>query len=423
MNLRPSGYEPDELPGCSIPRYRRLLRKAPSTNGWWLYSPPHPQKQEPIDFYRKYITLSTLKLAGGARFELSLDPLRPDLGNASARQRERIMNTTNTQNIAILGAGIMGLSAARALTGRGHTITLYDPAGFPAHNASFIAGGMLAPYAEIEHMSAEWIAAGLHGIALWRDFSKSRAIEFHQNGSYLIAHPDDKYILDRFSAHLPQHAGAHKAASEIEPALQERFKTGLYLPDEAHLHPAKTMAALCNDLQNKITFKQEAAEPSNIAAHYDTIIDARGLSVNDPDLRGVKGEIVIVRNPEFTLSRPVRLMHPRYPLYIVPREGNIFMIGATQIESEDGAHVTLRSAMELMSALYALHPSFGEAQILETLSGVRPSYPDNLPRIRQSGNIITAGGLFRHGYLLSPVMAEAIADLLERKENPYMVLF
>jgi glycine oxidase len=327
------------------------------------------------------------------------------------------------QNIAILGGGIMGLSAAYALETRGHRITLFDPAGFPASNASFIAGGMLAPYAEIEHMSAEWIAAGLHGIALWRDFAKGRAIEFHQNGSYLIAHADDQYILDRFAAHLPENAGAHKAAREIEPALQERFKAGLYLPDEAHLHPAKTMAALYAALQNKITFEHSAAEPSNIAAHYDTVIDARGIALNNPELRGVKGEIVIVRNPEFTLTRPVRLMHPRYPLYIVPREGNIFMIGATQIESDGGAHVTLRSAMELMSALYALHPSFGEAKILETLSGVRPAYPNNLPRIRQSGNIITAGGLFRHGYLLSPVMAEAIADLLENRENPYMVLF
>lgn len=332
------------------------------------------------------------------------------------------MNQKNNQNIAVIGAGIAGLSCAHRLNQRGHTITLYDPAGFPAQGASFIAGGMLAPYAEIEHMSAAWIAAGLHGIALWRDFAQNRAIEFHQNGSYLIAHPDDRYILERFIAHLPQDSSVKTQSADLEPLLAPRFQTGLYIPKEAHLHPAKTMHALCEDLKTQIEYIQENADPETLSARFDTVIDARGLGTQDPDLRGVKGEILIVRNTEFSLKRPVRFMHPRYPLYIVPREGNIFMIGATQIETT-GAHVSIRSAMELLSALYALHPSFGEAEILETLSGLRPAYPDNLPRIRQSKNIISANGLFRHGYLLSPVMAECIADRLENTENPYISLF
>ena len=327
---------------------------------------------------------------------------------------------STSQNIAILGAGVMGLSAAYALSKRGHDITIYDQAGFPAKNASFIAGGMLAPYAEIEHMSGAWINAGLHGIALWQDFAKDHDIEFAQRGSYLVAHKDDQYILERFKSHLPENAGAYKCSEEIEPALKERFATGLFIPSEAHLHPVKAMNALCETIDD--AFVKQSKNPEDLAQKFDLVIDARGLGANDPDLRGVKGEILIIRNPEFTLSRPVRLMHPRYPLYVVPRADNIFMIGATQIESEDGAHVTVRSAMELMSALYALSPTFGEAQILETLSGVRPSYPDNLPRIKRVGNIISANGMFRHGWLLAPVIAQTIADQLDNTENPYISL-
>ena len=103
------------------------------------------------------------------------------------------------------------------------------------------------------------------------------------------------------------------------------------------------------------------------------MIDCRGLSARDkfPDLRGVKGEMVIVETDEIVLSRPVRLIHPRWPLYVIPRANNQFMIGATAIEREDDG-VSVRSALELLSAAYAVHPAFGEARIVEIGSGLAP---------------------------------------------------
>lgn len=323
------------------------------------------------------------------------------------------------QNIAICGAGIMGLSAAHALSGAGHQITLYDPAGLKPDNASAMAGGMLAPYAEIEHMPHEWITAGLAGITFWKTFAQSHDIGFSRSGSLLIAHDEDRYILERFKTHLPGAAGDETETHEIEPALTHRFPQGLHLKDEAHLNPHKTLHALQKNIESIVS---QPGYPNKLSQIYDYVIDCRGMGAEDEDLRGVKGEIVIVRNPEFHLSRPVRLMHPRYPLYIVPRGEGIFMIGATVIESADET-VTLRSAMELMSALYSLSPSFGEAEILGIHAGVRPTYPDNLPRIRQEGNVIRCNGLFRHGYLLAPVMAQCVADELAEKDNSFAHLF
>jgi glycine oxidase len=120
----------------------------------------------------------------------------------------------------------------------------------------------------------------------------------------------------------------------------------------------------------------------------------------------------------------VRLLHPRYPLYVVPRPGGRFLIGATMIESEDEGPVTVRSALELLGAAVALHPAFGEAQILETGAGVRPALPDNVPRaiVREGGRRILVNGAFRHGFLLAPVLAEAVADLIEGgREHPLIV--
>ena len=141
------------------------------------------------------------------------------------------------------------------------------------------------------------------------------------------------------------------------------------------------------------------------------MIDCRGLSARDAlhDLRGVKGEMLLLKCVDIKLSRPVRLLHPRIPIYLVPRGDGVYMLGATQIESADRTRATVRSVLELLSAAFALHPSFGEAEILEIGVDARPAFPDNVPRIRLIENKIYANGLFRHGFLLAPALAQMVA--------------
>ena len=122
--------------------------------------------------------------------------------------------------------------------------------------------------------------------------------------------------------------------------------------------------------------------------------------------------MIILRAPDIHITRPVRLLHPRIPLYIVPRGNGIYMLGATMVESEAASHITARSMLELLSAAYALSPAFGEAEILETGVDLRPAFADNLPRIRRRGTTIFANGLYRHGYLLAPALAKGIAELI-----------
>ena len=154
-----------------------------------------------------------------------------------------------------------------------------------------------------------------------------------------------------------------------------------------------------------------------------TVVDCRGLAARDvlPDLRGVKGEAVVVETREVTLSRPVRLIHPRWSVYVVPRSGGRFFIGATAIESEDEG-VSVRSVLELLTAAYAVHPAFGEARIVEIGAGLRPAFPDHAPRIRVEGERIVVNGLFRHGFLLAPALAEMTVDyvLNGKRDNEVM---
>jgi len=109
----------------------------------------------------------------------------------------------------------------------------------------------------------------------------------------------------------------------------------------------------------------------------------------------------------------VRLIHPRWPLYVIPRGGNRFMLGATSIEAEDNG-VSVRSALELLGAAYAVHPAFAEARIVEFGSGLRPAFPDNLPRISIDKQRIAVNGLYRHGFLLAPALAELTLGYVQR---------
>src|SRR6202000_2718366 len=147
------------------------------------------------------------------------------------------------------------------------------------------------------------------------------------------------------------------------------------------------------------------------------VIDCRGLFARDrqSELRGVKGEMVIVESGEIEFSRPIRLIHPRWPLYIIPRANHQFMIGATSIEAEDRG-VSVRSALELLSAAYAVHPAFAEARIVEIGAGLRPAFADNLPRIDIKANTIAVNGLYRHGFLLAPALAELTAAYVAQGE-------
>ncbi|MDF1871272.1 FAD-dependent oxidoreductase [Vannielia sp.] len=304
----------------------------------------------------------------------------------------------------ILGGGVCGLAMATELSSRGAKVTVIDLKDVPgAHACSWWAGGMLAP--ECEGVSAEpdIVRQGRKAAAWW----ERHGATIHKQGTLVVALGRDHSDLATFARRAPAAKTLNRdGIGAIEPHLAERFSKALFLPDEAHLNPRETLTTLHERLeQTGVTFQGKA---------QGQMIDCRGLAARDTlaDLRGVKGEMLVVRCRDVTLSRPVRLLHPRFPLYIVPRGDGVFMLGATQIETGDRTRATVRSIMELMNAAYALHPAFAEAELLEIGVDARPAFPDNAPRIRQMGDRIYANGLFRHGFLLAPALARMTADLL-----------
>ena len=123
--------------------------------------------------------------------------------------------------------------------------------------------------------------------------------------------------------------------------------------------------------------------------------------------------------PAVKLSRPTRLIHPRYPIYIAPKENGIFRIGATEIESSDVSPVSVRSTLELLSAAYSIDSGFAEARILDMVAQCRPTLPDNLPAIRRLGDrTLQINGLYRHGFLIAPAMLDVVMELFQTQTSP-----
>lgn len=364
------------------------------------------------------------------------------------------MSTT----VGIVGAGLLGRLLARTLSQRGWQVSLFDKDGPTVpHSCGYAGAGMLSPISELE--SAEPLIArlGFDALPLWRQLidSLNLSVYFQTEGTLIVAHHLDNADLHHFRnllqgklqqcqneevptavASAIQWQLSPGQLAQLEPELSGRFHSGIFIPEEGQLDNRQLLFSLENAL-NQAGIRchwhtpVQAIQAGQLQTQkgfqrFDWVIDCRGLGAK-PDwnnVRGVRGEIVRVYAPEVSLNRPVRLMHPRYPLYIAPRENHHYVIGATAIESEDSKPMTVQSAMELLSAAFAVHEGFAEASILDSLANCRPALPDHLPQIQASPGLMRINGLYRHGFLIAPQVVEVACDLLSGQPIPahYQVL-
>ena len=314
--------------------------------------------------------------------------------------------------IRVIGAGVAGLTVAFECARSGLPVEVLERREGPGLGCSYLAGGMLAPWCEAESAEKLILDLGVESLGFW---TKTVPVAT-QHGSLVVAPARDRPELSRFARRASGFESIDAARlAALEPGLEGRFDSALFFPSEAHLDPRAAMAALAARLAafDNVTLRF-GVDAMQAPERAGWTIDCRGLAAQDalPDLRGVKGEMLVLSTREIALTRPVRLLHPRQPVYIVPRGGGRFMIGATMIENEEPGRITARAMLELLGAAYCLHPAYAEAEIVETGAGVRPAFPDNLPKIRRDGRKIYVNGLYRHGFLLAPALARRAAQIV-----------
>ena len=342
---------------------------------------------------------------------------------------------TTPSHIAILGAGLMGRLLALELAREGHRVEVFEAKGPEADGAAArVAAAMLAPLAESAITEPGVVRMGQYGLTRWPQLiaQLNAPVYFQQNGTLVVWHRQDAADAQRLCGLFEKNRRLNPSLPalenldaqrlpQVEPALQGRFNQGVYLPGEGQLDNRQLLAALEQTLTRLgvtlhwHTPRETTDFQPGTSGQPDLVLDCRGLGARTQwsALRGIRGEVVRVHAPEVTLQRPTRLVHPRYPLYIAPKQDHIFVIGATEIESDDMGPASLRSVMELLSALYTVHSGFAEARILEIATQCRPTLPDNLPALRWlDERVLQVNGLYRHGYMISPAMLDATLQLL-----------
>src|ERR1700723_1733014 len=330
-------------------------------------------------------------------------------------------------DIAVVGGGLLGRLLAWRASISGLRVSLYDAASPAGENsAAWVAAGMITPSAEAVDADPEIVAMGGRSLSLWLQWLAGlpEPVFYPDDGTLLLWHREDAGEASRFERLLAaRDAQAHllridaARPNELEPALDSRFQQALYLPGEAQIDNRALLKTLAI-----------ALEEAGVQCHWQTfiagdalpaagiVVDCRGMGARRDwqQLRGVRGEIVRLDAPEVELRHMLRLLHPRFPVYVVPRAEGKLVVGATSIESDDRSPMSVRGALELLTAAHSMLPALAEARILECNTQGRPTLPDNRPAFQHDRNrrILRINGLYRHGFLLSPaVVEEALAFL------------
>lgn len=328
--------------------------------------------------------------------------------------------------IGIVGAGIMGRLMAYALYKRGDTVTIFDRD--QGESCSDVAAGLLTPVVELEKNDKRIYDLGHEAIqqhwpAILSDIGQP--IYYQQKGSLVVSHERDRAELYRLrniiSSKLPDVGAEYLEQTQLlqlEPMLG-RFQAAYYFPSEAQIDSQQLMRALTVYLADVTWYRGvdvQALGAGHITANdktytFDCVLDCRGMGAKNmfTELRAIRGELIWLHAPAVTISRPVRLLHPRYSLYIVPRPDHVYLVGATEIESDDTSAITVRSLLELLTAVYSIHPGFSDARVIKTVTQNRPTLTHHLPSIKYQDGLIALNGLYRHGYLIAPTL---MADVL-----------
>jgi glycine oxidase len=259
---------------------------------------------------------------------------------------------------------------------------------------------------------------------------------FEQQGSLLVAHGSDQGAARRVLARLgdgtdtlPPDTQAQvldaAALAELEPALHSTMGRlhAWMLAGEAHIDTVRTLHCLHADAPGVQWHWNQSVQDvgaGRLDQHrFDWAFDLRGVGAKAAcAVRGVRGEMVWLHAPGLGLKRPVRLLHPRHRVYVVPRPGDVVLVGASEIETEDRSPMSLRSAVELMAAAHSVLPALAESRILRMDVNLRPALPDHRPLCHVEAGLVRINGLYRHGWLLGPSLVDEALGQTGLLPNP-----
>jgi glycine oxidase len=349
-------------------------------------------------------------------------------------------------DVAIVGAGIVGLACAWRAAQRGLSVVVLDRARAGA-GASSAAAGMLAPVTEAEFGEEALLRLNLAGAQSWPAFAAELAERsgldtgYRECGALVVAADRDDLGEIRRLHELQLSLGLDaewltgRECRRLEPGLSPRVGGGVLAPHDHQADPRATLAALRAAVEHQggellegvdVARVEEGAlvTGAGIVRAEQAVVAAGawspGLAPDAPPVRPVKGQILRLRDAAAPLAgRIVRT--PR--CYVVPRRSGEVVVGATVEERGFDPAVTAGGVHRLLEAAWEVLPDVEERELVETAASFRPGTPDNAPVVGRGapGGPIWATGHHRNGILLAPITAAAVASMLAGDEPPEVI--
>lgn len=361
-------------------------------------------------------------------------------------------------DVVMVGGGLIGLATAWRARQRGLSVTVVDPS--PGSGTAGVAAGMIAPVSEATYTEEPLLQLGRVSAQRYASFvaeleeDTGHQVGYRTEGTLKVAFDtDDLAVLDdvrAFQTSLGMRAErlTSRECRKLEPMLAPAVRGGVLSSDDHSVEPRRLGRALLRAAESAgVTLCRRRAagvlvkggesgdevvgvrldDGTEIAASQ--VLLAAGWASGRlegvpadavPPVRPVKGQVLRLWTPHPFITHNVRGIVRGYPVYAVPRADGEIVLGATTEELGDDTRVTAGGVWELLRDGHDLLPGITELELVETGVGLRPGSPDNAPilgRTNVSG-LLVAAGHYRNGVLLTPVTADAMAQLLATGELP-----
>jgi glycine oxidase len=362
--------------------------------------------------------------------------------------------TGRSDDIVIVGGGILGCALAYDLAGLGLQVTLLDRREL-AREASWASAGIISAPVPAMGANAQMALFAYRGYPeLIAEVEAVTGIStgFNVTGETMAIADHERDAFRQIQA-WQESNGVEVAWLEgddlraQEPALHDHYSAGLFTPQTASVRLDKLCLALSRGAVMRgatikefstVTGFRHSGGRATALQTLDGTIDCGGvvlaagawsgsllemLDFNLPT-HGVLGQMMAISNPPV----PITSIIAAGGGYIVPRADGSVAVGAT-LDSEAGMHVrvTPDGLRWLIDLVDRVAPSLNGGTLEATWSGLRPAtrhgdlVAGKLPHL---DNVWVATGHFRSGALLGPATSHWLAKaIVDNEPSPHLVAF
>ena len=357
--------------------------------------------------------------------------------------------------IIIVGGGVIGLSIARALALRGVRDVAVIEKGEFGREASWAAGGILAPQVEAD-AADDFLRLACASRDLYPHFAEALRnetaidIELDTTGTLYIAfsEAEEREFRARFdwqkSEGLAIEWMSGDEARAIEPALSQQVRCALRFPNDFQVENRRLVEALLvsnrilgvqlidhcdvSEVQMKDGHVLGVETPNGFVTSTSVVIAAGAWSSSidpamDLEIEPVLGQMLCFR------TEPKLMRHVIYSSrgYVIPRRDGRLIAGSTSECAGFHKRVTREARRAISSMAAEIAPVVATLRPIDSWAGFRPRASDDLPVLGISAKIdglYYATGHFRNGILLAPITGQLLADLIiSRATSPLIAPF